>query len=199
MEVVETLKNLNDLLNEFLMNAGVWAPILSSLLIVLEGILAFLPLVVFVTINVLTLGPIIGGILSWILTTIGSFLAFYLCRVGLSHLFNKFISSKEKTIKLMEVINHLKFKQLVLIIAIPFAPSFFINVGAGLSHISIKKYLYALLIGKIFVIIFLSYIGSNLVECLTNPILFIKVIIMVLIAYCIAQFVNKKFNLDERF
>ncbi len=199
MEVFETLKNLNDVLNDFLLNAGVWAPILSSVLIVLEGIFAFLPLVVFVTINILTLGPVLGGILSWILTTIGSFLAFYLCRKGFSKYFQRFIGGKEKMSKAMNFIDNLKFKQLVLIIAIPFAPSFFINVGAGLSKIPLKKYLYALLIAKIFVIIFLGYIGCNLVECLTNPVMFIKVVLLVVGAYVFAQIINKKFDLDERF
>lgn len=198
IEIIEFLNNLSTMLNDFLMGIGIWAPIVSSILIVLEGVLAFLPLVVFVTINMLTLGPVVGGILSWILTSIGSFLTFYLCRIGLSEFFqNKF--SKGKLSKLMHRIDNLKFKQLVLIIAIPFAPSFFINVGAGLSKIAIKKYFYSLLVGKIFVIIFLGYIGCNVIECLTNPVVLVKVIILIVVAYVVAQIVNKKFDLDERF
>lgn len=199
MEIVEVLKNLSELLNEFLLDAGIWAPILSSIFIILEGVLAFLPLVVFVTIDIMTMGPILGGIISWICTTIGSFLTFYLCRKGLSKYFQKFISNKEKMSKTMIFIDHLKFKQLVLIIAIPFAPSFFINVGAGLSNIPVKKYFYALLIAKIFVIIFLGYIGSNIVECLKNPVMLIKVVCLIIGAYILAQIVNKKYDLDERF
>ncbi len=198
VEIINWLKNFSVILNDFLMGLGIWAPILSSILIVLEGIFAFLPLVVFVTINIITLGAFFGSILSWILTTIGSFLAFYLCRIGLSNFFQRKIS-KGKISKFMTKIDNLKFKQLVLIIAIPFAPSFFINVGAGLSKISIKKYLYALLIGKVFVILFLGYIGSNVIECLKNPLVLIKVVMLVVIAYIIAQVVNKKFDLDERF
>ncbi len=198
VKIIEILKDFSNILNDFLMGLGIWAPILSSVLIVLEGIFAFLPLVVFVTINILTLGPIIGCIISWLLTTIGSFLAFYLCRKGLSGFFQKKFS-KGKLSKFMKKVDNLKFKQLVLIIAIPFAPSFFINVGAGLSNISIKKYFYALFIGKIFVILFLGYIGCNLVECLTNPLVLIKVILLIVIAYIVAQIVNKKFDLDERF
>ncbi len=198
VEIINWLKNFSVILNDFLMGLGIWAPILSSILIVLEGIFAFLPLVVFVTINIITLGAFFGGILSWILTTIGSFLAFYLCRIGLSNFFQRKIS-KGKISKFMTKIDNLKFKQLVLIIAIPFAPSFFINVGAGVSKISIKKYLYALLIGKVFVILFLGYIGSNVIECLKNPLVLIKVVMLVVIAYIIAQVVNKKFDLDERF
>lgn len=199
MELLETLNNLNEMLKNFLDSAGVWAPILSSILIVLEGTFAFLPLVVFVTLNVLTMGPFFGSVISWILTTIGSFIAFYLCRKGLSSFFQKKLKEKGKLKKFMNLVDNLKFKQIVLIIAIPFAPSFFINVAAGLSNIPVKKYFYSLLIGKVFVIIFLAYIGSNIVECLKNPLMFIKVILLVVGAYILAQIVNKKFDLDGKF
>jgi len=199
MEIIDSLNNLSDSLYELLMNAGMWAPFFSSCLIVLEGTLAFLPLIVFVTINIITMGPILGGIVSWLLTTLGGFIAFLLFRKGLSSFFQKKINKSEKMLKFMNRVDKLKFSQLVLIIAIPFAPSFFINMGAGLSKISIKKYFYALLVGKIFVIIFLGYIGCNLLECLTNPLVLIKVISLVVIAYVLAQLVNKRFDLDGRF
>lgn len=199
MELLETLNNLNEMLKNFLDSAGVWAPILSSILIVLEGTFAFLPLVVFVTLNVLTMGPIFGSITSWILTTIGSFIAFYLCRRGFSSFFQRKLKKKGKLKKFMNLVDNLKFKQLVLIIAIPFAPSFFINVAAGLSNIPVKKYFYSLLIGKIFVIIFLAYVGCNIVECLTNPLVLVKVILLIIGAYVVAQIVNKQFDLDGKF
>lgn len=199
MDVFEMLNNFSTSLNDVLMSAGIWAPLISSFLIIVEGILAFLPLVVFVTINILVMGPFFGCLVSWICTSLGSFLAFLLFRKGFSTFFQKKIDKSEKMIKFMQSIDHLKFRQLVLIIAIPFAPSFFINMGAGLSKISIKKYFYALLIGKIFVIIFLGYIGCNLIECLTHPILFIKMFFLVLTAYVLAQIVNKRFDLDGRF
>ncbi len=198
-EIINGIKNMGDFLNDFLLSLGVWAPILSSILILLEGILAFLPLVVFVTINILILGPIVGGLISWIMTTIGSFLTFYLCRKGFNNFFQNKVSNSKKLLSFMNKVDNLKFKQLVLLIAIPFAPSFFINVGAGLSNISIKKYFYSLVVGKIFVIIFLGYIGCNIVECFTNPVVLIKVVVLVVIAYVVAQIVNKKFDLDERF
>ena len=56
MEILEFFNGLNENLNTFLLNAGMWAPLLSSCLIVLEGTLAFLPMFVFVTINFLTMG-----------------------------------------------------------------------------------------------------------------------------------------------
>ena len=190
---------VNDLINEFLMNLGIWAPILSSFLIVLEGLLAFLPLFVFITVNMLVIGPVFGGLISWICTTIGGFLTFYLCRKGFHDFFQKKIDGTKKIRKYNDIVDNLSFVKLVLFVAIPFMPSFFINLGAGLSNIPIKKYLYALLLGKMFIVIFWGYIGCNLIECLTNPLELIKVVLLVVGAYIIAQIVNKKFGLDERF
>ncbi len=192
-------KELSDVFSEFLLNMGYLAPLLSCFLIVLEGILAFLPLFVFITVNILVLGPILGCSLSWICTSIGGFLTFYFCRQVFEKRFQKRIVKHKKIKKFMNLVNKLKFKQLVLFVAIPFLPSFFINVGAGLSKIAVKKYLYALLLGKIFIVIFWGYVGYNLVECLTNPIAFIRVVILIVIAYVIAQLISKKFDIDERF
>lgn len=196
---MEYFNELSEIINEFLMGLGVLAPIISSILIVLEGILAFLPLFVFITVNILVIGPIFGGLLSWICTTIGGFLTFYLCRKGLHDFFQRKIENHPVISKYNKLIDDLSFVKLVMFVAIPFMPSFFINLGAGISNIPIKKYLYALLLGKIFIVVFWGYIGCNLIECLTNPIEFIKVVILIVVAYVIAQVVNKKFGLDERF
>ena len=173
------------------------APILSSCLIVLEGTLAFLPLFVFITINILTLGPALGILSSWILTILGSLICFLLFRSGVAKLLSK--KFKRQGNKFTRTIKKLKFTQIVLFISIPFMPSFFVNMGAGLSKIPVKKYFYALIIGKLFVILFWGYVGSNLIDCFRNPESLIKIIILVLVAYLVATVVNKKFNLDGRF
>lgn len=196
---MEVFTEMEVWINDFLMNLGIMAPIISSLFIILEGVLAFLPLFVFITMNFLVLGPIFGGIISWICTIIGCMLTFYIFRLNLSAWFDKKIENKEKMMKFMNIVNNLKFTQLVLIIAIPFTSSFFVNLGAGLSHISKKKYLYALMLGKIFIVYFWGFVGSSLVECLTNPLALIKVLLMVGVAYILSVIINKKFNLDERF
>lgn len=199
MEIIEVFNGLANNLNEFLMNAGMWAPLLSSLLIVLEGTFAFLPLFVFVTINLLTMGNIIGSLVSYACTIAGCFLMFFLCRIGLSPLFQKFINSKSKVSKFMSLIDNMSFSKLVLIISIPLTPSFLVNLAAGISKIPKKKYLYALLLGKTCIILFWGVLGTSLVDCLNNPLMFIKVILMILICNLIGKLINKKFNLDEIF
>ena len=193
------LNELELLLTEFLNNAGIWAPFFASILVFLEGILAFLPLFVFVTVNILSLsnifgtflGSIFGVILSWIFSVLGSYTMFMGIREK--------IKSKPKVTKFMNIVDKLTYSQLVLITSIPFSPSFFINLGAGLSTINRKKYFCALLIGKFAEMIFLGYVGVSLVECLTNPLALIKVAIIMIVGYGISWIVNKKFDLDERF
>ena len=55
------------------------------------------------------------------------------------------------------------------------------------------------MIGKVVIVIFWGFLGYNLVECLTNPLEFIKVFILIAVAYIVARIVTKKFDLDERF
>lgn len=213
MELVEYFENLyevllsySDKLDDILLSLGYIAPLISSLLIFLEGIFAFLPLFVFITVNVITLGEwfgvfgtILAYVISWICTTLGSFATVCICRKGFSGLVTRFIKGKKGLTKLHKKINKMKYSQLVLVISIPFMPSFFINCAAGLSKIPLKKYFYALLLGKVFVVLFCGYIGTSLIECLTNPIKLLEIIGMVVFAYVGSNFISKKFDLDERF
>lgn len=204
---MEVFNNLETLLENFLASAGIWAPIFSCVLIFLEGILAFLPLFVFVTCNIYSLSGLLGDVLgtilglglSWIFTILGSYTTFMLFRKIFNKPFRSKISKKPKVKKFMKVIDNLKYSQLVLIISIPFSPSFFINLGAGLSNINSKKYLSALLIGKMSAMLFLGYVGVTLIDCLTNPVALIKVVLIVVIGYVISLVVNKKFDLDGKF
>ena len=54
------------------------------------------------------------------------------------------------------------------------------------------------MIGKVVIVIFWGFLGYNLVECLTNPLEFVKVFILIAVAYIVARMVTKKFDLDDR-
>ena len=204
---MEWLNQFENVLMEFLSYMGVLAPIFCCLLVFLEGIFAFLPLFAFVTINILSLsslfgtfiGTLLGLVLSWIFTILGSFTTFMLFRKIFSNSFRNRIKKKKRTNKFMGIIDDLKYSHLVLIISIPFSPSFFINLSAGLSKINAKKYFCSLIIGKFAQMLFLSFVGVSLVECLTEPIALIKVVVILVAGYILSLIVNKKFDLDSRF
>lgn len=185
-----------DVLKDFVQNSNIFiALIIGMSLIILESIIPMLPLAVFIAINMLVFGNIIGFILSWIATIIGCTLSFYIFRT-LKNKAWKYISKKEKLVDLMKKIDKISFSSLVIILAFPFTPAFSINIGAGLSNISYKKYLLALLISKISIVYFWGFIGTTLVESITDIGVLLKIAVIILIAFILSKIVTKKFNIN---
>ena len=192
MEIFEIIDNF---ITTLLTLLGSWGAILGCIFILFESILPVLPLSVFITLNFITFGPIWGFIISWIFTILGCMLSFWIFKNGISEkLYNKF-KNVNKLSNFMDVMHDMNFTNLVLLIAIPFTPAFLINIAAGISRVDTKKYLYALLIGKISLVYFWGYIGVSLLESLKSPIILIKVIIVLIIMYLISYIINKKLKI----
>lgn len=180
-----------------LQGLGVWGPIVGCFFIVIESMVPILPLFVFITLNFLAFGNILGFIISWVFTCIGCFIAFLLFRKKVqTWLFKRIKKNGLISEHTIEVITNLKFEQLTTIIAIPFTPAFLVNIVAGLSKMSYKKYLGALLIGKMFLVYFWGFVGVSLIESIKNPIYLVRVFVLLLIAYVISRIVSKKFNIE---
>lgn len=192
----EFMNNLDDLINNFLMGMGIFGPILGCFLILIESIVPILPLFVFITINFLVFGNIFGFIISWIFTVLGCLLSFYLFRKKIKNWFDGKIENNDQFKKIMKMIDTLKLEQLAVIIAVPFTPAFMINIAAGLSKMPLKKFLIALLIGKVFLVLFWCFVGTSLIQSLTHPIALLKVVILLLVAYVTSKIVSKKFDFD---
>lgn len=188
----DLFRMINDYINVFLENMGNWGLLIGCLLIVLESILPILPLFVFITLNFLTFGKIIGFLISWICTILGCFLSFMIFRSGMKDFFEKRLRNKTTIDKIMNVIDKIKFENLVLILTVPFTPAFAVNIAAGLSKMPVKKYLLALIISKIFLVYFWGFVGTGLVESLTNPQALFKVIFIVLVSYIASKIISKK-------
>ncbi len=180
-----------------LQGLGVLGPIVGCFFIVIESMIPILPLFVFITLNFLAFGNIWGFIISWVFTCIGCFISFLLFRKKVQTWLFKRIKKRglisEHTI---DVITNLKFEQFATIIAIPFTPAFLVNIVAGLSKMSYKKYIGALLIGKMFLVYFWGFVGVSLIESIKNPIYLVRVLVLLLIAYVISRVVNKKFKIE---
>jgi len=190
---------LNDIYNFIitLINSSVFfGPIFACLLIFLESMLPVLPLFVFITIVFIAYGNIFGFFISYILTCLGCIFAFFLCRKFLKNIFEKKIRKIDKLDSLMKIIDKIDLSSLVIIIAIPFTPAFVINIAASLSKISLKKFLTAILIGKLSLVAFWGFIGTSLVESLKNPKILIVIIVMLLIAFLLSKIITKKFKIE---
>lgn len=184
-----------DYSTEFISTGGI---LFGFFLVFIECFIPALPLSVFVTLNINAFGFLLGVVISWIATCTGSFLCYLLFSFieekFLSKLFNrKFIKKISNNI---DKFRNISFSLLVLILTLPFTPSFLINILAGLAGISREKYITALLIGKAFMIIFWGYIGSSLLKSLTDIYSIIYIIIALGLAYIISKIISHRLDLE---
>ncbi len=191
---MDFLDAINDLINNLIGMLGSAGAILGCLFILVESILPILPLSVFITLNFMTFGKFFGFLISWICTIIGCMLSFYIFKNGLSlKLYNRFKNNK-KLVKVMHSIENMSFRKLVVLIAIPFTPAFLVNISAGISRMDTKKFFWAIVIGKISLVYFWGYIGVSLIDSIRNPMILIKVVIMLIIMYLISFVFSKRTN-----
>lgn len=167
-------------------------------IVYIECLIPVLPLSVFIALNVNAFGFFIGVLISWIATCLGCVTCYYLYVFLGDKLTKKFISKKTymKVKDKIDRFRDIKFSQLVLVITVPFTPSFLINLLAGLSHMKKEKFFLGLLVGKIFTIIFWGYIGKTLIESLTDVKALIYIGVTLVVAYIISKIVTKKFGIE---
>ncbi len=192
----EFFNSIYNYIMEIIGSSQIYGPLFACFLIMIESIIPVLPLFVFITIVFLAYGYVWGFIISYILTCIGCFLSFYLCRGFLKNFFKKKFRRIPKFDKFMKRIDNLNISYLVLLIAIPFTPAFLINIAASLSDMNFKKYAVAIIIGKISLVFFWGFIGTSLIESLQNPRIIVIILIMLALAYLLSKIVTKKLKLD---
>lgn len=188
---------IDTFIDTILQSLGIWGPLVGCFFITIESMVPILPLFVFITLNFLAFGNILGFIISWFFTCIGCSISFFLFRKKVQTWLYKRLKKEgiisEHTLKL---ITKLKFEELTTIIAIPFTPAFLVNIAAGLSDMSYKKFLTSLMLGKAFLVYFWGFVGVSLVESIKHPIYLVKVLIILLVAYIISKIVNKKLKIN---
>ena len=101
-------------------------------LVVLESIIPALPLSIFIGLNIITFGKILGYVISYFGTIVGCMLSFITFRYILKNYLYKIFKEKTriKIEDLMKKMTNIDFNTLVVIIAIPFTPAFLVNIAA---------------------------------------------------------------------
>jgi len=168
--------------------------LVGMFIVFLESIIPVLPLSVFIAINVIAFGPITGFIISWIGTMIGCIVSYFIFN-RISLFSYRLLDNKKNIINFIKKIDKIKFTNLVLIMAMPFTPAFTINIVAGLSEMKFRKYFFALLCSKIFIVYFWAFISTTFLESITDIKVIIEILILILGAFILSKIVNKKYNL----
>ena len=192
---MDVIQSFVDFCTKFISQGGI---LFGFILILLESFLPVLPLGVFVALNVNAFGGILGIFISWISTCIGCYLSFLLFSFLSEKLLYQFLS--KKTLKKIEnsiiKFRNISFSNLVLVVALPFTPAFLVNIICGVVGMSHKKFLVAVAIGKVFMLLFWGYVSKSFIESMTDINTIIIISLMLVVAYIISKIVSKKVNLD---
>mgnify|MGYP004611028063 FL=1 len=180
---------------EVISNGGI---LFGMLLIMIESFIPALPLSVFIALNTHTFGLLPGILISWISTCIGCYISYLIFYYVSNNIIYKYLSKKvrNKIDKAIDKFQSISLANLTVIITLPFTPAFLINILAGVSRMSKKKYIIALLIGKIFMVSFWGYIGKSFVESMTDISSIIVMSIMIIIAYALSKLIGKNANIE---
>ena len=170
----------------------------GMLLIMIESFIPVLPLSVFIALNTHTFGLLPGILMSWVSTCIGCYISYLIFYYVSNNIIYKYLSKKtrNKIDKAVDKFQNISLANLTVIITLPFTPAFLINILAGVSGMSKKKYIVALLIGKIFMVSFWGYIGKSFVESMTDISAIIVMSIMIIIAYALSKLIGKNANIE---
>lgn len=189
---MEILEVLDTIITNLLNLLGTWGALLGCVFILFESIIPILPLSVFITLNFMTFGNIVGFFISWLFTIMGCMMSYYIFKRGVSDSRLSKLKESKTFGKIVKVVENMNFSSLALLIAIPFTPAFAVNIATGICRVDSKKYLYALMLGKMSLVYFWGYVGVSLIEALKNPLILIKVAILVIIVYIISLVLSKK-------
>lgn len=176
------------------MNLGILAPFLLAML---ESFIPALPLAAIITFNVTTHGGIVGFLLSYGGTLVGSILVFLFARYVLKPWLSKYLLKSKRITKLLQWIASSDKMMLFLLTAIPFTPSSFINIGYGLSDYKQKDFILIITVSKAIMTLSLSLFGNVLAKTLDNPWFIIPAILLLILLYFLAKWIKSKVGFKE--
>lgn len=140
---------------------GVYAPIVSFLLMMFQSVAAPLPAFLITFANAALFGWVNGAILSWISSMSGAVVCYYIARIYGRETVEKFIS--KFALKEVDYFFEKHGKYAVLIARLlPFISFDIVSYTAGLTAMEIWPFLWATGLGQLPATVIYSYIGEQL-------------------------------------
>jgi uncharacterized membrane protein YdjX (TVP38/TMEM64 family) len=146
----------------YLLGFGVWAPLVSALLMVFQSVVAPLPAFVVTFTNGLLFGWVWGTVLSWSSAMVGAAICFWIARVLGRPVVEKLVGGT-KALEISDLFFARYGNRAILISRLlPFVSFDIISYGAGLTPVRFWQFLIATGIGQLPATIVYSYLGQNL-------------------------------------
>lgn len=148
-------------LKEYILSFGIWAPIVSFLLMILQSVAAPLPAFLITFANAALFGWVNGAILSWISAMVGALICFYIARFLGRDTVEK-LTSKFALDNIDEFFE--KYGRHTILIArlLPFMSFDLVSYAAGLTSMGFLSFFVATGLGQLPATIVYSYVGGML-------------------------------------
>jgi len=162
LDLVSLFKDLDVVvIKEYILSFGIWAPIISFLLMIFQSIAAPLPAFLITFANAALFGWILGAMLSWFSALVGAILCFYIARW-----LGRDVVEKLTSRTALESVDGFfdKHGKYAILIArlLPFISFDIVSYAAGLTKMKIKDFVIATAIGQLPATIIYSYAGEML-------------------------------------
>lgn len=187
------LKNVDmQAIKEYILSYGIWAPVISFMIMLFQSIVAPLPSFVITFVNAGLFGWWKGAILSWCGTLAGATLCFWIARFFGRDVVSKF-TSKGALVRVDRFF--LKYGKYAVLTArlIPFLSFDVVSYGAGLTSMSFWNFFWATAIGQLPVTIVYSYVGGML----TGGTKTLVIGILLMISICVFILMLRKIQKDR--
>ncbi|MGH4123692.1 MAG: TVP38/TMEM64 family protein [Clostridium sp.] len=162
-EMVFMLSMINvDAIKGYILSFGVWAPVISFILMILQSIIAPLPAFIITFANAGLFGWVSGALLSWSSAMVGAVLCFFIARLLGRDTVEKLTS--KFALKSIDDFFDKHGKYAILIARLlPFISFDIVSYAAGLTSMSFWSFFVATGIGQLPATIIYSYVGGMLV------------------------------------
>ncbi|MCP8615536.1 TVP38/TMEM64 family protein [Salirhabdus salicampi] len=167
-------------------------PLPGILLPLLEALLPFLPLIVFVLANSMAYGLFEGFLYSWLGSVLGAIIVFFIIRRLGETKFFRFIRNHKQVQKVTFWFEKHGFGPLFILLCFPFSPSAIINTVAALSRIKFQQFILAVVLGKAVMIFTIAYVGASIKSFATQPVKSIVVGICILLFWMVGKIIEKR-------
>ena len=187
-----------DNMDAIMESIGLFAPLFACFIMFIDAIFPILPYALIIPFLIHYFGLVFGLIMAWVLVCFGCYVSFKFSRKHFKIIIdNKFMKRYEKTVKKWtKIINDVPFEHLVMLLAVPFTPAFLMNIVAGVSGMKNRKFIVAIMVGKVFLIAFWGYVALSLMDSVNNPTNVLFVIILVGFAFVVSKVVRKRFGIE---
>lgn len=193
-QMIFYLSSMNlEMIQEYILSFGIWAPITSFLLMVIQSIIAPIPAFLITLSNAAIFGWVKGALLSWSSAMVGASLCFFIAR-GLGRNAVEKLTSKFALENIDEFFE--KYGKHTILIArlLPFVSFDIISYAAGLTSMNFWSFFIATGIGQLPATIVYSYVGGMF----TGGAKLLMSGLLILFALSIAIYVGKKIWNEKR-